>query len=179
MSQNPHELEPNDPHSVTDQDLVFECPECHKSLVVDKVAAGHDLNCPTCEKPIKVPELSKVVGLSESPETKQLKAKPAWEQELISIQSSLGETTNQRKEAGNQFNHRCSEANRLKVQMDKMDAKPNEADKAQRAEMDRSFKELASEANRMKGRIDKLDVRLKELETRKAEILKEHPEAKI
>jgi hypothetical protein len=178
MSQNPHELAPNDPHSVTDQDLVFECPECHKSLVVDKVAAGHDLNCPVCSKPIKVPAASRVVGLSESPETKQLQAKPAWEQELISIQSALGETMNQRKEAGNQFNHRCSEANRLKVQMDKMDAKPQEADKAQRAEMDKTFKQHCADATRLKERVQKLETRLKELETRKAEIVKEHPETK-
>jgi hypothetical protein len=178
MSQNPEEFEPNDHHSVTDQDLVFECPECRKSLVIDKVAAGQSLNCPVCGKSIKIPELSKVVGLADSPETKTLLAKPAWEQELIFIQSALGETQNQRKEAGNQFNHRCSEANRLKVQMDKMDAKPTDAEKPQRAEMDKIFKEHCSEANKLKGRVEKLDLRRKELETRKTEIMKEHPEAK-
>lgn len=177
MSQHSHEFEPMDPHSVTDQDLAFQCPECQTNLVVHKVAAGHTLNCPVCSKPIPIPTANKVVGLADAPETKALQSKPEWEQEWISIQSALSETHNQRKEAGNQFNHRCSEANRLHVQKDKMDAQPHEAAATQRTEIEKYYNQHCAEAVRLKERIQTLDARIKELDLRKVEILKEHPEA--
>jgi hypothetical protein len=139
MAEKAHELVPNDPQSVGENDIVFDCKHCNKSLVIDRVAAGHNLDCPTCGKSVTVPEVHKVVSLAEAPETEKLKSKPAWEQELVSIDSALKESKNQREEAGNFYKHHCSEANRQKL------------------------------------RIDKLDVKLKELETRKAQIQKEHP----
>lgn len=119
--------------SVTASDVVFDCPHCHKSLVVDAVAAGHELDCPKCGKTVKVPVTNKVMSLQDAPETKGLQAKPAWEQELISIESALGETRNQREEAGNFYKKHVSEANRQKLRIEKLDAKLKELDTRKKA----------------------------------------------
>jgi hypothetical protein len=135
-----HELIKDHPSSIGLNDVVFDCPSCQKSLVVSKIAAGHELECPLCGKNVQVPETNRVVTLAEAPETQELQAKPQWQQELISIESSLAETKNQREEAGNFYKHHFSEASRQKL------------------------------------RIEKLDARLKELQTKKAAILKDHPQ---
>ncbi len=132
-AQKAHELKQGDQNSVNTNDVVFDCPFCHKSLVVDKIAAGHDLNCPTCGKTVKVPEIHRVVTLQEAPETKGLQAKPAWEQEMISIESALGETRNQREEAGNFYKKHVSEANRQKLRLEKLDIKLKELDTRKKA----------------------------------------------
>jgi hypothetical protein len=116
-----HGLTPNE--AVGENDIVFNCPSCQKSLVIDKVAEGHSLDCPMCGKSIEVPKRHKVVTLAEAPETKTLQAKPAWEQDLIAMESSIKEIRNQREEAGNSLKKIVSEANRLKLRIEKLDAK--------------------------------------------------------
>lgn len=112
------------PNQVDNQnDLIFDCPECHQNLVVKSVAAGHTVACPHCGHSILVPHAPKVVALSEAPETQQLQSLPAWKQELLSTESALREIKNQREEAGNSFKHHSSEANRLKLRIGKLDSK--------------------------------------------------------
>ena len=46
------------PPSITDNDIVFECPHCGKSLAIDKRGMGLTIHCPDCERPIRVPTIS-------------------------------------------------------------------------------------------------------------------------
>ncbi len=136
-----------EPPKIESHNIVLTCPSCHKDLVIDRVASGYvasgqTLNCPSCGGSIVVPQQEpqklqklqesqdiqepRLVTLSEAPETKDLESKPAWEQELISIEAALRETDQQRQEAGNFYKNHVSEANRLKVRMNKLDAKLKE-----------------------------------------------------
>ncbi len=53
---------PDEPshQAVSENDVVFDCPECKKLLVVDGRASGLKINCPLCDKPISVPQQSHV-----------------------------------------------------------------------------------------------------------------------
>jgi hypothetical protein len=37
-------------------DIVFSCPECHQELVVDAQGVGSEIQCPSCETLLTVPE---------------------------------------------------------------------------------------------------------------------------
>jgi len=37
-------------------DIVFQCPNCEQELEVDSEAAGTEINCPSCNKKIVIPE---------------------------------------------------------------------------------------------------------------------------
>ena len=37
-------------------DLNFYCPKCDQNLAVDESLSGSEIECPTCSKPIKIPE---------------------------------------------------------------------------------------------------------------------------
>jgi uncharacterized protein YbaR (Trm112 family) len=37
-------------------DIVFSCPGCHQELVVDAQGAGSEIECPSCEKQLTVPQ---------------------------------------------------------------------------------------------------------------------------
>lgn len=131
-SQQAHEFSASNPKAVGARDIVFDCPSCHKSLVVDHVAAGHEMPCPLCGKTIKVPAEHHVVTLDEAPETQKLQALPEWQRELVTVEASLREARHQREEAGNFYKQHLSEVNRQKLRMEKLDARIKELD-AQRA----------------------------------------------
>lgn len=38
-------------------DVTFSCPNCRQELVVDSTAAGSQVECPACNKPVEVPAL--------------------------------------------------------------------------------------------------------------------------
>lgn len=40
---------------ITEQDVVFECPECGKSLAMDRRGAGLTIACPGCQTLVRVP----------------------------------------------------------------------------------------------------------------------------
>jgi hypothetical protein len=122
----PHAFDPARPEQVSASDILFDCPKCHKSLVVDRVAAGHSLPCPTCGEPLTVPEPNRVVTLAEAPETAALEAKPAWERELLAVEASIKETRHQREEAGNFHKQHLSEANRQQLRMERLDKRLRE-----------------------------------------------------
>ncbi len=42
-------------NEITDRDIVFECPACGKSLVIDKQGAGLVINCTDCGAELQVP----------------------------------------------------------------------------------------------------------------------------
>lgn len=125
-SQQAHEFSASSSQSVGARDIVFDCTSCHKSLVVDPVAAGHEMPCPLCGKMTKVPAEHHVVTLDEAPETQKLQAMPEWQRELLTVESSLREAHHQREEAGNFYKQHLSEVNRQKLRMEKLDARIKE-----------------------------------------------------
>lgn len=44
--------------SFSDDDIVFECPHCGKSLAIDKRGMGLTISCPDCANSIRVPTIS-------------------------------------------------------------------------------------------------------------------------
>ena len=163
-----HELVRNDPTTVGTSDVVFDCPHCRKNLAVDRAAAGHALACPACGKPITVPQEHKVVTLAEAPETRELQAKPQWEQELQAVEGALKESQHQRQEAGNFYRQHLSEANRLQLRVDKKDPSLG-------ADAGKLYKEHVAEAGRQKLRVEKLDAKIKELDSKRSTIRAAHP----
>ena len=43
------------PVDITDNDIIFECPICTKSLAIDKRGAGYTIVCPDCSHTVQVP----------------------------------------------------------------------------------------------------------------------------
>ena len=107
-------------------DASLNCPACHKNLDMNSAEAGKSAECPHCGASFTIPGEHRVVTLSEAPETKDLLSKPAWEQELLTIESALRETQHQRQESGNLYKQHVSEANRQKLRVEKLDAKLKE-----------------------------------------------------
>jgi len=165
--QDLHELVPGDPGSVGEKDVVFDCPSCGKSLVVESGACGQKLNCPECGKPVLVPERHRVVTLAEAPETQKIQAMPQWKQEVLSVESAIREHRHQREEAGNLYRHHASEANRLELRIEKKE--PGLGQDAVE-----THKRHRAEADRHKARMEKLDGKLRELEGRRAQLQSEH-----
>ena len=46
------------PAGINDEDIVFECPHCGKSLAINKHGMGLTISCPDCQKDIRVPTIS-------------------------------------------------------------------------------------------------------------------------
>jgi septal ring factor EnvC (AmiA/AmiB activator) len=42
----------------TDDDIIFECPFCSKSMAIDKRGMGLTINCPQCSGMVRVPTIS-------------------------------------------------------------------------------------------------------------------------
>ncbi len=42
-------------------DVIFNCPKCEQELAVDSSGAGSEINCPSCNEPITIPEPETVV----------------------------------------------------------------------------------------------------------------------
>ncbi len=40
---------------ITESDIVFDCPNCSKSLAMDRRGAGLTIDCPGCSAPVRVP----------------------------------------------------------------------------------------------------------------------------
>lgn len=48
----------NTPNDFTENDLIFECPYCNKSMAIDKRGMGLTINCPECDGLVRVPTVS-------------------------------------------------------------------------------------------------------------------------
>ncbi|MCA1809371.1 MAG: hypothetical protein ABR497_11185 [Kiritimatiellia bacterium] len=44
-----------DPGDISENDILFECGNCGKSLVIDRRGAGLTINCPDCDTELQVP----------------------------------------------------------------------------------------------------------------------------
>lgn len=47
-----------DPNEFTEDDIIFECPFCSKSMAIDKRGMGLTINCPQCNGMVRVPTVS-------------------------------------------------------------------------------------------------------------------------
>ncbi|MDF3127690.1 hypothetical protein P0Y35_00630 [Kiritimatiellaeota bacterium B1221] len=48
----------NEKVEFTDDDIIFECPFCSKSMAIDKRGMGLTINCPQCSGMVRVPTVS-------------------------------------------------------------------------------------------------------------------------
>jgi len=89
------------------RDILFECPACHKSLVVDEAAEGLIVDCPQCHINVIVPP---------KPAVEQRPATPADGEDLrsrlVTITNKLKELQTQRAEINNRLAARMNEINR-------------------------------------------------------------------
>jgi len=46
----------------TDDDIIFECPFCSKSMAIDKRGMGLTIHCPQCDGLVRVPTVSETTG---------------------------------------------------------------------------------------------------------------------
>jgi len=108
---------PEQPSSetITEHDLVFDCPECKKLLVVDEGAAGLRIPCPLCGKEIGVP---KQVHATQAIEHHD--AATAEERRAL-LQKQIDENRMQHTEATNKWHDHVTQLNRLKVRIQKLD----------------------------------------------------------
>jgi transcription elongation factor Elf1 len=51
----------------TENDIIFECPFCSKSMAIDKRGMGLTINCPDCDGLVRVPTVSEKTG--DSPDS--------------------------------------------------------------------------------------------------------------
>ena len=51
----------------TENDIIFECPFCSKSMAIDKRGMGLTINCPDCNGLVRVPTISEET--SEAPDS--------------------------------------------------------------------------------------------------------------
>lgn len=47
-----------DTNQFTEEDIIFECPFCSKSMAIDKRGMGLTINCPQCDGLVRVPTVS-------------------------------------------------------------------------------------------------------------------------
>jgi predicted nucleic acid-binding Zn-ribbon protein len=94
---------------ITEQDVVFECPHCGKSLAIDRRGSGLTIACPGCQTQVRVPvphdvklrqavqTLASLAGGEASVEelTDALKLS---ESRVLELASNLSELTAQRRE---------------------------------------------------------------------------------
>lgn len=115
MPANKNALEQFSPETVTEHDLIFDCPECKKLLVIDERAAGLKINCPLCRKEISVPLQVHATQAIEHHDAATLEEKRAL------LQKQIDENRMQHTEAMNKWHDHVTQANRLKVRIQKLD----------------------------------------------------------
>ena len=101
--------------TITEHDLVFDCPECKKLLVIDERAAGLKINCALCGKEINVPQQVHVTQAIEHHDAATVAEKRAL------LEKQIDENRMQHTEATNKWHDHVTQLNRLKVRIQKLD----------------------------------------------------------
>jgi predicted RNA-binding Zn-ribbon protein involved in translation (DUF1610 family) len=125
-----------DETAVTNQDILFDCPSCGKSLVVDVSAEGMIVDCPQCRTNVIVPPLSSTrseppVSVARAVPSKE-DAKSAEEtgssatngltqKRLAVLASHLKELQTQRGEVTGRIAARLNEVNRDLVMLARLE----------------------------------------------------------
>jgi len=122
---------------ISANDILFECPSCGKSLVVDESAEGLIVDCPQCQSNVIVPPKQSKSVLAPPPQTTRARVlkddlKPAaakldsggelsLQQRLGVLTSQLKELQAQRTEVANRIASRLNEVNRDLVIMARLE----------------------------------------------------------
>ena len=115
---------------VTTTDILFECPSCGKSLVVDEAAEGIIIDCPQCHTNVIVPPQSKkaappppALKVEAKPiaEAKPAAPKPSPENRLAVLAGQLKEIQAQRTEVTSRIAARLNDVNRDLVMLARLE----------------------------------------------------------
>ena len=104
------------PETVTAQDVVFDCPKCRKSLVVDQRAAGLKVPCPQCGQEAEVPQPAHGTQALEHQDDVTI------EEKLSHLENQMAENRVQYTEAINKLNDHITQANRYKLRIQKLES---------------------------------------------------------
>lgn len=98
------------------RDIVFDCPACHKNLVVDEAAEGLTVDCPSCANKVIVPPKTQKTPAAPPPPP------PAGvDPRLLALGSKLKELQTQRTEISNNIAARLNEMNRQMVMLARLE----------------------------------------------------------
>ncbi|HUI07249.1 MAG TPA: hypothetical protein VL486_09615 [Verrucomicrobiae bacterium] len=124
---------------ISSSDILFECPSCGKSLVVDGSAEGLIVDCPQCQSNVIVPPKQTKTVLAPPPQTTRArvsKEEPksavvaaakldggehAGQKRLAVLADQLKELQTQRTEVANRIASRLNEVNRDLVLMARLE----------------------------------------------------------
>lgn len=142
----------NDQEEVKDTDIVFDCPECGKSLVIDYHGAGLSIPCPDCHAVIQVP-IPEGMELSDLDSSVEDETDEAEIEALLSENHSLKEEVESANETIRQL---VTELEELRIRRRHLERKHKETTTATRllnqqmtimknalAQMQENLKELA------------------------------------
>jgi DNA-directed RNA polymerase subunit RPC12/RpoP len=122
--------------AVTNQDILFDCPSCGKSLVVDISAEGMIVDCPQCRTNVIVPPRSTALSEPSTPVTRAVppkeEVKPVEDVELSTtdvpaqkrlavLAGQLKELQTQRGEVTGRIAARLNEVNRDLVMLARLE----------------------------------------------------------
>jgi DNA-directed RNA polymerase subunit RPC12/RpoP len=124
--------------TVTPRDILFECPSCGKSLVVDEQAQGLIIDCPQCHINVIVPPkphfaiappsssaaTSRITGEPKSPAATSkagASGSASVQDRLAALGSQLRELQTQRTEISNRLASRLNELNRDLVMLARLE----------------------------------------------------------
>jgi DNA-directed RNA polymerase subunit RPC12/RpoP len=115
---------------VTTTDILFECPSCGKSLVVDEAAEGMIIDCPQCRTNVIVPPQSTKAAAPPSAlkveskpiaEGKSAAANVPPERRLAALAGQLKEIQAQRTEVTSRIAARLNDVNRDLVMLARLE----------------------------------------------------------
>ena len=120
-----------DDTTVTTTDILFECPSCGKSLVVDEAAEGMIIDCPTCRTNVIVPPKS-TKSAPTPPTALKVESKPIAEgkstaanvppeKRLTVLAGQLKEIQSQRTEVTSRIAARLNDVNRDLVMLARLE----------------------------------------------------------
>jgi hypothetical protein len=136
MMSTDHAKEKADEVVISSSDILFECPSCGKSLVVDGSAEGMIVDCPQCQSNVIVPPKQTKSPLAPPPQTSRARvskedSKPAaakldsgdlsTQKRLAVLADQLKELQAQRTEVANRMASRLNEVNRDLVLMARLE----------------------------------------------------------
>jgi hypothetical protein len=117
---------------VTTTDILFECPSCGKSLVVDEAAEGMIIDCPQCHTNVIVPPQSTKAAAAPPPTPLKVESKPIaegksaaanvpLEKRLAALAGQLKEIQAQRTEVTSRIAARLNDVNRDLVMLARLE----------------------------------------------------------
>ncbi len=131
MAAFENKAETADLPEITPRDILFECPACGKSLVVDESAQGLIIDCPRCHINVIVPPRRPAavvppgIVAESAPSTAPAPAgQPVTgtaEERLMALGNQLKELQTQRTEIANRLAARLNEINRDLVMMARLE----------------------------------------------------------